>query len=127
MKVLRTPDERFADLPDFPYPPHYAEVTAEGGTKLRLHYLDPENPVTRKPNFGDQFLYWLAQLHFGRFAGLSVEILWTVLGLVPLALFVTGGFMWWNRVLSPWLKRSAQARAEMNHDNTPQPQSSLGD
>ncbi len=90
-------------------------------------YLDPENPVTRKPNVGDQFLYWLAQLHFGRFAGLSVEILWTVLGLVPLALFVTGGFMWWNRVLSPWLKRSAQARAEMNRDNTPQPQSSLGD
>ena len=40
MKVLRTPDERFADLPDFPYPPRYAEVAAEGGTRLRLHYLD---------------------------------------------------------------------------------------
>jgi haloalkane dehalogenase len=26
MRLLRTPDDRFADLPDFPYPPHHAEV-----------------------------------------------------------------------------------------------------
>ena len=36
MNVLRTPDDRFADLPDFPYQPHYVEVP--GG--LRMHYLD---------------------------------------------------------------------------------------
>ncbi len=36
MKVLRTPDERFANLPDFPYQPHYVEVP--GG--LRMHYID---------------------------------------------------------------------------------------
>jgi haloalkane dehalogenase len=35
MDVFRTPDERFADLPGFPYEPRYAEV---GG--LRLHHLD---------------------------------------------------------------------------------------
>ncbi|MEH3143675.1 MAG: haloalkane dehalogenase [Mycobacterium kyogaense] len=35
MDVLRTPDERFADLPDFPFAPHYVDV---GG--LRIHYLD---------------------------------------------------------------------------------------
>jgi haloalkane dehalogenase len=33
--VLRTPDECFSDLPDFPYKPHYAEVNG-----LRMHYLD---------------------------------------------------------------------------------------
>jgi haloalkane dehalogenase len=33
--VLRTPDERFADLPGYPYQPHYAEVDG-----LRLHHLD---------------------------------------------------------------------------------------
>ncbi len=33
--VLRTPDERFADLPGFPYAPHYAEVRG-----MRMHYLD---------------------------------------------------------------------------------------
>lgn len=40
MDVLRTPDERFADLPDFPFTPHYVEI---GG--LRVHYLD-EGPPT---------------------------------------------------------------------------------
>lgn len=40
MKVLRTPDERFADLPGYPFAPHYAEVPDfEGGT-LRMHYID---------------------------------------------------------------------------------------
>ena len=35
MALLRTPDERFENLPDFSYEPHY--VTIEG---RRLHYLD---------------------------------------------------------------------------------------
>jgi len=35
MEIHRTPDERFADLPDFPFQPCYAEV---GG--LRMHYVD---------------------------------------------------------------------------------------
>ena len=48
MKTLRTPDECFASLPDFPFAPHYEEVAdGEGGT-LRVHYLregDPDAPV----------------------------------------------------------------------------------
>ena len=36
MDVLRTPDERFADLPGYPWEPHYAE-TSDG---LRIAYLD---------------------------------------------------------------------------------------
>lgn len=40
MKVLRTPSDRFANLPDYPFPPHYLDVDdTEGGT-LRVHYLD---------------------------------------------------------------------------------------
>ncbi|ORV84234.1 haloalkane dehalogenase [Mycolicibacterium iranicum] len=39
MDVLRTPDECFADLPDFPFTPHYVEVDG-----LRMHYLD-EGPA----------------------------------------------------------------------------------
>ncbi len=39
MDVLRTPDDRFADLPDFPFAPHYVEVDG-----LRVHYLD-EGPA----------------------------------------------------------------------------------
>ena len=37
--VLRTPDERFADLPDFPFAPHYVELPSALGP-LRAHYLD---------------------------------------------------------------------------------------
>lgn len=42
MDILRTPEERFANLPDFPYQPNY--VTVNG---LRLHYVDEGvgNPI----------------------------------------------------------------------------------
>ncbi|MFR9675181.1 haloalkane dehalogenase [Streptomyces sp. TR06-5] len=42
MEILRTPDERFHDLPDHPFAPHYTEVAAGDGSgdTLRVHYLD---------------------------------------------------------------------------------------
>ncbi|HEV7385330.1 MAG TPA: haloalkane dehalogenase, partial [Phenylobacterium sp.] len=48
MKVLRTPDERFAGLPDWPYEPHYATVVDADGTALRLAYVD-EGPANGAP------------------------------------------------------------------------------
>lgn len=40
MDVLRTPDERFANLPGFPFAPRYVTIPdGEGGT-LRVHHLD---------------------------------------------------------------------------------------
>jgi len=42
--TLRTPDERFADLPDFPFAPHYVEVPDGEGGSVRVHYLD-EGPA----------------------------------------------------------------------------------
>ena len=36
---LRTPEERFADLPDFPYAPHYVD-DLPGFTSLRMAYID---------------------------------------------------------------------------------------
>ena len=35
MKILRTPEERFADLTDFPFEPRYVEING-----ARVHYLD---------------------------------------------------------------------------------------
>lgn len=35
MSIIRTPDERFTHLPDFPFVPHYVEVNG-----LRVHYVD---------------------------------------------------------------------------------------
>jgi haloalkane dehalogenase len=48
MSVLRTPDERFADLPGFDYAPSYVEVEARRMASLRMHYVDtgpPDGPV----------------------------------------------------------------------------------
>lgn len=46
--ALRTPDERFAGLPAYPWAPHYvSDLPALGG--LRMHYLDegpPDAPLT---------------------------------------------------------------------------------
>jgi len=36
MKILRTPDSRFTNLPDYPFDPNYVTV----GEDLRLHYVD---------------------------------------------------------------------------------------
>ena len=36
MKVLRTPDDQFAKLPDYPFLPNYLQLTPD----LRMHYVD---------------------------------------------------------------------------------------
>ncbi|MDQ1480312.1 MAG: haloalkane dehalogenase, partial [Actinomycetota bacterium] len=40
MEALRTPDDRFGSLPDFPFAPNYLDVPAGDGNQLRVHYLD---------------------------------------------------------------------------------------
>ncbi|MEC8503188.1 MAG: haloalkane dehalogenase, partial [Actinomycetota bacterium] len=40
MQVVRTPDERFEALPDFPFAPHYVEIDDAEGGRLRVHYVD---------------------------------------------------------------------------------------
>ena len=47
MQTVRTPDDRFADLPDFAFAPHHAEVPAGGDDpeqRLRMAYID-EGPA----------------------------------------------------------------------------------
>jgi haloalkane dehalogenase len=43
VEALRTPDERFAGLPGFPFEPHYMEIAG-----MRMHYLD-EGPREAAP------------------------------------------------------------------------------
>lgn len=42
MAVLRTPDERFAHLPDYPFAPHYLDLALAIGRdgEARMHYVD---------------------------------------------------------------------------------------
>ena len=44
-KILRTPDERFANLPDWPYTPRYLTTHVHG--EVRIHYVD-EGPRDAK-------------------------------------------------------------------------------
>ncbi|MEM9306387.1 MAG: haloalkane dehalogenase [Pseudomonadota bacterium] len=48
MEFLRTPDERFYNLPDFDFAPCYLNVDDTEGGHLRMHYLD-EGPPDAAP------------------------------------------------------------------------------
>ena len=68
----------------------------------------------------DQMIYWLAYLHFGRVNGIGIpcngpgfcdsatKLVWSVFGLGPAALFVTGVVMWCNRVVRKKLRAGRQ-------------------
>jgi len=44
MKILRTPDTCFEGLQDYPFAPHYTNITTEDGDELRIHHID-EGPT----------------------------------------------------------------------------------
>ena len=48
MEILRTPDDCFAALVDWPYAPRYCEVCETDGTVIRIHYID-EGPRDADP------------------------------------------------------------------------------
>jgi uncharacterized iron-regulated membrane protein len=59
---------------------------------------DPDAILGQRPL--DIVLRWFVRLHFGRWEDLPwLSAIWVVMGLVPVAMFVTGVVMWWNRVL----------------------------
>ncbi|MDT4936658.1 MAG: haloalkane dehalogenase, partial [Pseudonocardiales bacterium] len=48
MDVLRTPEDRFVDLPDFAYGPRYAEVPSSDGGTLRMARVE-DGPAGADP------------------------------------------------------------------------------
>lgn len=60
-------------------------------------FLAPTD-TSNSVGFGQLALFWLSNLHFGRF-GWFVEALWTASGLVPAILVFTGMFMCCHRLL----------------------------
>jgi haloalkane dehalogenase len=48
MNTLRTPDERFANLPDFGYEPHYTLVPDQDGGSLRMAWVE-DGPADGEP------------------------------------------------------------------------------
>lgn len=73
-------------------------------------------PAVRRPHFrpkystGDKIIRWFSYLHFGNFGGWPIKAVWTIIGLAPAFLFVTGVLMWWNRVLAPAIRRIRRSR-----------------
>lgn len=91
-----------------------------------VDYFEPLTDATRQARFGDDVLFWLARLHFGRFSGLTVKAIWTVLGFVPAVLTITGGMMWWYRVIRREPQSIEQLVAAVTAPK-PQPGKSFGD
>ena len=48
MKVLRTPDDSFKNLSDYPFKPSYLKIPDSEGEELRIHYID-EGPTDAEP------------------------------------------------------------------------------
>ena len=77
--------------------------------------LEPMTDANAGRRSVDSALSWLAYLHFGRINGIGIpcsgpgvcdqitKAIWTVFGLAPAVMSVTGTVMWWNRVLRPRL------------------------
>ncbi len=96
-------------------PAYAVRATFRDGTPGEFHlvstaFLHPvtgavllRNPLATRPA-GDMILSWFSALHFGVFGGWLVKVLWSVLGLSLPVLGISGGFMWWRRVVRPALR-----------------------
>jgi uncharacterized iron-regulated membrane protein len=60
-----------------------------------IDYFDEDQSDATRP--GEGVLLGMIQLHFGRFGGLPIRVLWVILGLMPTVLFVSGFVLWWLR------------------------------
>jgi uncharacterized iron-regulated membrane protein len=69
-----------------------------------IDYFDEDLTDDQRP--GDWLVRTLVNVHFGRSWGMTVKVVWVVIGLVPAVLFVTGGITWWARVVR---RRAADA------------------
>jgi uncharacterized iron-regulated membrane protein len=74
-----------------------------------VDWLQPPDANSTALRSGDEFLAWLARVHFGRAYGTTVKWVYVALGLAPAVLFVTGAIMWWNRVIVPVFRKSARS------------------
>lgn len=80
--------------------------------RVNIVYLNPNTAEVLKvehyaeQSTGDMVMFWFGKLHFGRFGGVPVKVLWVIFGLSLPILFVTGFAMWWNRVVAKRLRES---------------------
>lgn len=63
---------------------------AHNGERLSIYDI-------REQAFGAKLLDSFRELHFGSFASWPSKVLWCLVGLLPLILTFTGGYLWWQR------------------------------
>ena len=61
---------------------------------IAMEAFDNNREAVVRP--GEQLSIKAVDLHFGRFGGTYMRVAWTVLGLVPLFLAVSGVALWWT-------------------------------
>lgn len=91
-------------LPEASLQPNPAFVLVDSSAGPRPRLFRP------KYSAGDRIIRWFSYLHFGNFGGWPIKAVWTIIGLAPAFLFVTGVLMWWNRVLAPAARRIRRSR-----------------
>jgi uncharacterized iron-regulated membrane protein len=72
---------------------------AQSGDYLSTYNLNEQG-------VGTKTLDSFRRLHFGSWGGLTVRIIWSVVGVIPLLLAITGAYMWWTRRNKKRRKRS---------------------
>jgi uncharacterized iron-regulated membrane protein len=87
--------DRFAPLDQLRLEPAPRAMLENGAKLVQV----AQRPRRRRGSLGDEIVRWFTYLHFGNFGNWPVKAIWTVLGLAPPALLVTGVLMWWNRVV----------------------------
>lgn len=94
--------------PSVPMPLLEDEIVFQPATGAVL-----SNTSSARWTAGERLSVSIYSIHFGNFAGLPGQILWAILGLVPVLLVATGYVMWWNRVLKKkWAKLKAMGRMQ---------------
>ncbi|MEO8098266.1 MAG: PepSY-associated TM helix domain-containing protein [Acidobacteriota bacterium] len=92
-------------VPDQPVSVTMLEATPAEFHRVATVMLDPvlgsvlQKGASVDRPMGNSVLSWISVLHFGRFGGLAIKILWALLGLVLPLLAGTGCLMWWRRVV----------------------------
>jgi len=90
--------------------PFFRTATTVTVNPYTKEVLRVDSLATKAP--GDRILQWMAPLHIGNFGGLTIKIIWFILGLTMPALFISGFIMWWQRVVkNKWLRRGTRRSA----------------
>jgi len=75
------------------------DLTPAGSNRV---YIDPSSARVLSTDraadwsFGVRLFQALSPIHYGEFGGLPVKVAWSLLGVTPAVLFVTGLAVWWR-------------------------------